>query len=283
MTHPNPEQSPGLDADARVDAAVRRLARLVALLPDARRDLLTRAVEETRLLAAGVRPDRARYLSWHATTDWTTQQERLEQLRRLERERLRKQTTRGARDLMQLHTLKTWPDQFTAVADGSKTFEVRYDDRGFAVGDLLRLAEWDPPHPGSPTAWCCAGSPTCSAASAWRTGTWPWASPTSRTPREGHDGPPRPAPCSAPEHPSRGRRSPCTASPAASSPSAIWARTKSRSISNPTLRRRCSASPATTSSPSTTRHEHPGRRVTGSSTTSATWSVNGSYPRSWPR
>jgi hypothetical protein len=46
---------------------------------------------------AGVRPDRARYLSWHATTDWTTQQDRAEQLRRLERERLRKQATRGAR------------------------------------------------------------------------------------------------------------------------------------------------------------------------------------------
>jgi hypothetical protein len=45
---------------------------------------------------------------------------------------------------MQLHTLKTWPDPFTALTDGSKTFEVRYDDRGFAVGDLLRLAEWDP-------------------------------------------------------------------------------------------------------------------------------------------
>jgi hypothetical protein len=45
---------------------------------------------------------------------------------------------------MQLHTLKTWPDHFTALTDGSKTFEVRYDDRGFAVGDLLRLAEWDP-------------------------------------------------------------------------------------------------------------------------------------------
>jgi hypothetical protein len=97
MTHPDPEQSPGLDADARVDAAVRRLARLVALLPDARRDLLTRAVEETRLLACGVRPDRARYLSWHATAALITEQERLEQVRRLERERLRKQTTRGAR------------------------------------------------------------------------------------------------------------------------------------------------------------------------------------------
>jgi hypothetical protein len=97
MTHPEQEPGPGLDADARVDAAVRRLARRVTLLPHARRDLLTRAVEETRLLAAGVRPDRARYLSWHATTDWTTQQDRAEQVRRLERERLRKQATRGAR------------------------------------------------------------------------------------------------------------------------------------------------------------------------------------------
>jgi hypothetical protein len=97
MTHPNPEQSPGLDADARVDAAVRRLARLVALLPDARRDLLTRAVEEVRLLAAGVRPDRARYLSWHATAASITEHDRAEQVRRLERERLRKQATRGAR------------------------------------------------------------------------------------------------------------------------------------------------------------------------------------------
>jgi hypothetical protein len=97
MTHPNPDAGPGLDADARVDAAVRRLARLVALLPDARRDLLTRAVEETRLLACGVRPDRARYLSWHATTDHTLHTDRAEQVRRLERERLRKQATRGAR------------------------------------------------------------------------------------------------------------------------------------------------------------------------------------------
>jgi hypothetical protein len=43
-----------------------------------------------------------------------------------------------------LHELKTWPDQFAAVVDGSKPYEVRLDDRGFAVGDLVRLAEWDP-------------------------------------------------------------------------------------------------------------------------------------------
>ena len=27
--------------------------------------------------------------------------------------------------------------------DGTKTFEVRYDDRGFTPGDLLILIEWD--------------------------------------------------------------------------------------------------------------------------------------------
>lgn len=42
------------------------------------------------------------------------------------------------------HTLKTWPIPFEAVWQGVKTFEVRRDDRGFAVGDRLRLIEWDP-------------------------------------------------------------------------------------------------------------------------------------------
>lgn len=42
------------------------------------------------------------------------------------------------------HRLKTWPDHFAAVWDGTKTFELRRDDRGFAVGDVLKLEEWDP-------------------------------------------------------------------------------------------------------------------------------------------
>lgn len=37
------------------------------------------------------------------------------------------------------HELKTDPAVFDAVADGTKTFEIRLDDRGFAVGDTLRL------------------------------------------------------------------------------------------------------------------------------------------------
>lgn len=40
------------------------------------------------------------------------------------------------------HTLKTLAPFFDAVADGSKTFEVRKNDRGFAVGDILVLTRF---------------------------------------------------------------------------------------------------------------------------------------------
>jgi hypothetical protein len=44
------------------------------------------------------------------------------------------------------HNLKVHPEYFDALADGSKPFEVRKDDRQppFAVGDTLTLREWDP-------------------------------------------------------------------------------------------------------------------------------------------
>lgn len=45
---------------------------------------------------------------------------------------------------MKTHALKTWPVYFEAILDRKKTFDIRYDDRGFMVGDLLRLLEWDP-------------------------------------------------------------------------------------------------------------------------------------------
>ena len=42
------------------------------------------------------------------------------------------------------HRLKCWPVFYADIVNGSKTFELRRDDRGFQVGDLLILQEWDP-------------------------------------------------------------------------------------------------------------------------------------------
>jgi hypothetical protein len=42
------------------------------------------------------------------------------------------------------HHLKCCPAPFAAIIDGTKTAEFRRDDRGFEVGDVLVLMEWDP-------------------------------------------------------------------------------------------------------------------------------------------
>lgn len=39
------------------------------------------------------------------------------------------------------HELKTWQSYFHAIADGSKNFEIRRDNRGFRIGDTLWLRE----------------------------------------------------------------------------------------------------------------------------------------------
>ena len=42
------------------------------------------------------------------------------------------------------HELKIWPQFYCRVADGTKTFELRENDRGFQPGDIVVLKEWDP-------------------------------------------------------------------------------------------------------------------------------------------
>ena len=42
------------------------------------------------------------------------------------------------------HELKIWPQYYARVADGSKTYEVRDNDREFQFGDTVVLREWNP-------------------------------------------------------------------------------------------------------------------------------------------
>lgn len=45
-----------------------------------------------------------------------------------------------------LHQLKTYPEYFKKVTDGSKKFEIRKNDRNYRVGDTLELCEYVPDH-----------------------------------------------------------------------------------------------------------------------------------------
>lgn len=45
---------------------------------------------------------------------------------------------------MKTHELKTVHPHFDHVCSGAKRAEIRRDDRGFAVGDVLVLREYDP-------------------------------------------------------------------------------------------------------------------------------------------
>lgn len=42
------------------------------------------------------------------------------------------------------HEVKIWPPFFEHLLDGRKRFEVRRNDRGFAVGDEIKFREWVP-------------------------------------------------------------------------------------------------------------------------------------------
>ncbi|MGN2371913.1 ASCH/PUA domain-containing protein [Clostridium cagae] len=44
--------------------------------------------------------------------------------------------------MSKIHELKILPKYFNAVLDGTKTFELRKNDRGFEVGDTLVLKEY---------------------------------------------------------------------------------------------------------------------------------------------
>lgn len=68
-----------------------------------------------------------------------------------------------------IHELKTWPIHYRAVVSGHKTFEVRRNDRGFQVGDVLRLQEY------SPSTSCPAVNSESPPA------TWSWRSITTAT------------------------------------------------------------------------------------------------------
>lgn len=43
-----------------------------------------------------------------------------------------------------IHDLKTWPEFYKHIASGEKTFEMRYADRKYQVGDILELGEYEP-------------------------------------------------------------------------------------------------------------------------------------------
>ncbi len=42
-----------------------------------------------------------------------------------------------------VHHLKILPEYFEAVVSGDKCFEIRKNDRGYKVGDILRLNEYE--------------------------------------------------------------------------------------------------------------------------------------------
>jgi hypothetical protein len=44
------------------------------------------------------------------------------------------------------HELKTWKPYWDAIRRGEKTFELRYNDRGYQTGDVLLLKRWSQMH-----------------------------------------------------------------------------------------------------------------------------------------
>ena len=57
---------------------------------------------------------------------------------------------RDQRKVPMVNVLKTHPKWFAGLWDGSKPFEIRFDDRGYKVGDKMILREFDPESQGDP-------------------------------------------------------------------------------------------------------------------------------------
>jgi hypothetical protein len=55
--------------------------------------------------------------------------------------------------MTKVHILKTYPESFDALEDGSKTFEIRKNDRNYNVGDILFLKEFIPETSKFTTRW----------------------------------------------------------------------------------------------------------------------------------
>lgn len=45
---------------------------------------------------------------------------------------------------MKVHVLKCWPEPFAAIVAGGKRYEIRRDDRGYGIDDVLILLEFCP-------------------------------------------------------------------------------------------------------------------------------------------
>lgn len=44
---------------------------------------------------------------------------------------------------MKTHEVKSWPDYFASLIDGSRQFDLRENDRNYRVGDIIRFREFD--------------------------------------------------------------------------------------------------------------------------------------------
>ena len=56
--------------------------------------------------------------------------------------------------MSKIHTLKTWPECYDAMKDGTKSFEYRKNDRDYEVGDALILMRYDPDDADPETGMC---------------------------------------------------------------------------------------------------------------------------------